>query len=88
MVSYTKSQIEFLTALKTQFNGSIHISRKDLNAVAAGLGYRVIPVWITSDKARHTSRGMFTFPELANDLGSLVVRNDSRGRPRKYGVTA
>ena len=44
MVSYTKSQIEFLTALKTQFNGNIHISRKDLNAVAAGLGYRVIPV--------------------------------------------
>lgn len=84
MSSYTKSQIEFLTTLQTKFGTITTITRKDLNEVAASLGYRVIPVWITSDKNRHTGRGKFTFPELAGDLNSLTVRNDTRGRPRKY----
>jgi hypothetical protein len=83
MVSYTKSQIEFLTAIRQNVMGTT-VSRKQLNEIAASLGYRVIPVWITSDKSRHTARGQFSFPELSGDLSSLVVRNDSRGRPRKY----
>lgn len=88
MSSYTKSQIEFLTTLQTKFGKITTITRKDLNEVAASLGYRVIPVWITSDKTRHTGRGKFTFPELAGDLNSLTVRNDTRGRPRKYAGAA
>ena len=84
MVSYTKSQIEFLTAIRQSVGNATTVSRKQLNEIAAGLGYRVIPVWITSDKSRHTARGQFSFPELSGDLSSLVVRNDSRGRPRKY----
>jgi hypothetical protein len=84
MSSYTKSQIEFLTALQATHNGKTTITRKELNEVASSLGYRVIPVWITSDKSRHTGRGVFAFPELSGDLKSLVVRNDTRGRPRKY----
>jgi len=84
MLSYTKSQIEFLTALKQTVGNATTVTRKQLNEIAASLGYRVIPVWITSDKARHSARGQFTFPELSGDLSSLTVRNDSRGRPRKY----
>lgn len=84
MRSYTKSQIEFLTALKQTVGNATTVTRKQLNEIAAGLGYRVIPVWITSDKTRHSARGQFTFPELLDDLSSIPVRNDSRGRPRKY----
>lgn len=84
MLSYTKSQIEFLTAIKQTVGNATTVTRKQLNEIAAGLGYRVIPVWITSDKSRHSARGQFTFPELSGDLSSLTVRNDSRGRPRKY----
>lgn len=84
MSSYTKSQIEFLNAIRQSVGSATTVTRKQLNEIASGLGYRVIPVWITSDKNRHSARGQFTFPELAGDLSSLTVRNDSRGRPRKY----
>ena len=91
MKSYKKSQIDFLKALVLKVGngfGDLHtVSRTDLNDVATSLGYRVIPIWITGDKDRHESRGMYSFPELANPIDSLVVISDTRGRPRKYVTT-
>ena len=84
-VSYTKLQIEFLLMLRTRFGNIDRVTRKNFCVVASDLGYRVIPVWITSDKSRSDSRGVFMFPELlGNAIESLVVKEESRGRPRKY----
>ena len=88
MSTYTKNQIEFLSALANQYPGKTLFSRKELLTVKSALGYSVIPVWITGDPQRKSGRAMYSFPELSNDLTSLPVSNDTRGAPRKVLIAA
>ena len=60
-------------------------SRKSLLNACANLGYGVIPVWISGDAQRRIGRGVYMFPELADDLSTLLIKRDGRGRPIKNG---
>ena len=89
MSTYTKNQMEFLFTLAKSFPGKTLISRKELIEAKNALGYSVIPVWITGDPQRRTtSRAIFSFDELAKDLTTLSVSNDTRGAPRKVLIAA
>lgn len=87
-MTYTKNQIEFLTTLASMFPGQTKFTRKELLLAKTALGYSVIPVWITGDPQRKSGRAVYEFPELAGDLNSLAVSNDSRGAPRKNLLAA
>jgi hypothetical protein len=87
-MTYTKNQIEFLFTLAKMFPGQTKFTRKELLLAKTALGYSVIPVWITGDPQRKSGRATYSFPELANDLTTLSVSNDTRGAPRKIPTAA
>lgn len=86
MQTYTSNQMQFLKHLAESHPGKTVFTRSELLTAKDSLGYSVIPVWVTSDASRKAGRGMFQFPELGSDLGTLSVREEKRGRPRR--VTA
>ncbi len=87
-MSYTPNQIEFLKHLAASHPNKTTFTRKELLTVKDSLGYSVIPVWVTGDPARKAGRAQYSFPELASDIASLPVSNDTRGAPRQKSRVA
>jgi len=59
-----QKRTDYIAAIVATHGGTQeNYTRKELRAVADSHGWKWIPNWITHDKARRVSRGVFSIPE-------------------------